>query len=388
MKKLLFVIVLFCLNFFAKAEQDSSALRISLLTCTPGSELYSIFGHNALRIVDSAAGTDVVYNYGTFNFNDPDFYSKFVRGKLMYFLSQSSFSDFLFEYEYFKRGVVEQVLLLSGKEKKELQQFMFDNVREENRYYKYDFLYDNCTTRLRDIIFRKNSSAALQPKIFTTYGRTFRDHLHGYLDKASMPWTALGIDLLLGVGADKPMDAMEVMFLPDYLAQGVSLGTEKGKKLMFQESIVLPDAQPAINITPFWQTPIFCISVLSLILLLPLVLKNQRWQRVADNFLFILSGLLGLLLLFMWFGTDHQSFSKNLNLIWAMPINLIIAFLSRKDAPYLRKYFNVYSILIIMLLAVGLLYRGLINYALFPLMAILSLRAWMLSRADKKMLKP
>ena len=388
MRKLLLVVTLFCLNVFARAERDSSALRISLLTCTPGSELYSIFGHNALRIVDSAAGTDVVYNYGTFNFNDPDFYSKFVRGKLMYFLSQSSYPDFLFEYDYFKRGVVEQVLLLNGQEKKELQQFMFDNVREDNRYYKYDFLYDNCTTRLRDIIFRKNSNAALQPKIFTSYGRTFRDHLHGYLDKASMPWTALGIDLLLGVGADKPMDAMEVMFLPDYLAQGVSLGTEKGKKIMLEESIVLPDAQSAVIATPFWQTPIFCISVLSLILLLPLALKNQRWQRVADNFLFILSGLLGLLLLFMWFGTDHQSFSKNLNLIWAMPTNLVIAFLSRKDAPYLRKYFNVYSILIIMLLAIGLLYRGSINYALFPLMAVLSLRTWMLSRAEKNMLKP
>jgi hypothetical protein len=388
MRKLLLVVALFCLNVFARAERDSSALRISLLTCTPGSELYSIFGHNALRIVDSAAGTDVVYNYGTFNFNDPDFYSKFVRGKLMYFLSQSSYPDFLFEYDYFKRGVVEQVLLLNGQEKKELQQFMFDNVREDNRYYKYDFLYDNCTTRLRDIIFRKNSNAALQPKIFTSYGRTFRDHLHGYLDKASMPWTALGIDLLLGVGADKPMDAMEVMFLPDYLAQGVSLGTEKGKKIMLEESIVLPDAQSAVIATPFWQTPIFCISVLSLILLLPLALKNQRWQQIADNFLFILSGLLGLLLLFMWFGTDHQSFSKNLNLIWAMPTNLVIAFLSRKDAPYLRKYFNVYSILIIMLLAIGLLYRGSINYALFPLMAVLSLRTWMLSRAEKNMLKP
>jgi hypothetical protein len=388
MRKLLLVVALFCLNVFARAERDSSALRISLLTCTPGSELYSIFGHNALRIVDSAAGTDVVYNYGTFNFNDPDFYSKFVRGKLMYFLSQSSYPDFLFEYDYFKRGVVEQVLLLNGQEKKELQQFMFDNVREDNRYYKYDFLYDNCTTRLRDIIFRKNSNAALQPKIFTSYGRTFRDHLHGYLDKASMPWTALGIDLLLGVGADKPMDAMEVMFLPDYLAQGVSLGTEKGKKIMLEESIVLPDAQPAVIATPFWQTPIFCISVFSLILLLPLALKNQRWQQIADNFLFILSGLLGLLLLFMWFGTDHQSFSKNLNLIWAMPTNLVIAFLSRKDAPYLRKYFNVYSILIIMLLAIGLLYRGSINYALFPLMAVLSLRTWMLSRAEKNMLKP
>jgi len=97
----LLIFFMLCLHMTSRAERDSSALRISLLTCTPGAELYSIFGHNALRIVDSAAGTDVVYNYGTFDFSDPDFYTKFVRGKLMYFLSQSSYQDFLFEYSYF-----------------------------------------------------------------------------------------------------------------------------------------------------------------------------------------------------------------------------------------------------------------------------------------------
>jgi len=110
MRTKLLIAFFLCLQFVSRAEQDSSGLRISLLTCTPGAELYSIFGHNALRVIDSAAGTDVVYNYGTFNFNDPDFYTKFVRGKLMYFLSQSSYPDFLFEYSYFKRGIVEQEL--------------------------------------------------------------------------------------------------------------------------------------------------------------------------------------------------------------------------------------------------------------------------------------
>ena len=369
-----------CLQLTASAQQDSSALRISLLTCTPGAELYSIFGHNALRIVDSAAGTDIVYNYGTFNFSDPDFYTKFVRGKLMYFLSQSSYPDFLFEYNYFKRGVIEQVLALSSKEKKELQQFMFENVREENRYYKYDFLYDNCTTRLRDIIFRKNSEHPLQPKVFTSYGRTFRDHLHSYLDRAAMPWTKLGIDLLLGVGADKPMDAMEAMFLPDYLAKGASMGAANGKLLIKEESIALADAQPAVSEPGFWQTPLFWIALISVLLLIPTFISNENWQAVADNILFILTGFLGLILLFMWVGTDHQSFSKNLNLIWAMPLNLVIAFQKNKTLAYLRKYFKLYSLLIIVLMAIASIYTGMINYSLFPLMALLSYRTWMLSR--------
>ena len=383
----LLIFFMLCLHMTSRAERDSSALRISLLTCTPGAELYSIFGHNALRIVDSAAGTDVVYNYGTFDFSDPDFYTKFVRGKLMYFLSQSSYQDFLFEYSYFKRGVIEQVLKLSAKEKKEWQQFMFENVREENRYYKYDFLYDNCTTRLRDILFRKNTEHPLQPKVFTTYGRTFRDHLHGYLDRAEMPWTKLGIDLLLGVAADKPMDAMDAMFLPDYLAKGASLGTFNGKKLIQEESIALADAQPAVRETPFWQSPLFVFFLVAVIGLMPSFFGQSRGQILADHFLFILTGFLGCVLLFMWVGTDHQSFSKNLNLLWAMPFNLVLAFVKNKNAFFVRKYLRLYSLLIIVLMAITLIYTGMINYSLFPLLALLSYRSWMLSRADKKMLK-
>ena len=388
MKFKLLIAFLLCLQIVSGAEQNKDGLRISLLTCTPGAELYSIFGHNALRIVDSAAGTDIVYNYGTFNFNDPDFYTKFVRGKLMYFLSQTSYADFLFEYSYFKRGIIEQELKLNLVEKKALQQFMFENVREENRYYKYDFLYDNCTTRLRDIIFRTNSTKPLLPKVFTTYGKTFRDHLHGYLDRAAMPWTKLGIDLLLGVGADKPMSPMEVMFLPDYLAKGVALGTAKGKQLIFQETIALPDAQDPVIPGPFWQMPIFVIGLIVVMLLLPFILNADKWKVIADNILLIITGVIGLLLSFMWLGTDHQSFSKNLNLIWAMPFNLVIAFLADRNGLYVRRYFNVYSLLLIMLMAIGLVYQGLINFALYPLLCLLSYRSWMKSRPDKKMLKP
>lgn len=388
MKIKLLIVFLLCLQMNSKADQDSSGLRISLLTCTPGAELYSIFGHNALRIVDSAAGTDVVYNYGTFNFNDPDFYTKFVRGKLMYFLSQTSYADFLFEYSYFKRGIIEQELKLSASEKAALQLFMFENVREENRYYKYDFLYDNCTTRLRDIIFRVKESRPLQPKVFSTYGKTFRDNLHDYLNRAQMPWTKLGIDLLLGVGADKQMSPMEVMFLPDYLAKGVSIGTAKGKQLVLKESIALEDAQDPVLTVPFWQEPFFILGILSLVLLAPSIFGSSQWQRIADNLLLIVTGLLGFILLFMWVGTDHQSFSKNLNLVWAMPINLAVAFLSDRKKEYVRRYFNVYSILLIMLMAIGVLYQGMINSAVFPIIVLLSYRSWMLSRPDKKMLNP
>ena len=146
------LLLLALLPYFAKAQDDSCTLRISLLTCTPGEELYSTFGHSAIRVVDLRNNTDLIFNYGTFDFNDPDFYKKFVQGKLLYFVSVDSIQNFLWEYEYFKRGVMEQVLNLTCAEKQNMIAALFENAKEENKYYRYDFNYDNCTTRLRDIL--------------------------------------------------------------------------------------------------------------------------------------------------------------------------------------------------------------------------------------------
>ena len=370
-----------CINS-VNAESDSSALRVSLLTCTPGAELYSVFGHSAMRVVDSAAGTDIVYNYGTFDFNDPDFYTKFVRGKLMYFVSQMNYADFLFEYQYFKRGVVEQELNLSQQQKKKIQSYLFENIREENRYYKYDFLYDNCTTRLRDIIFSgKEIEKSSLPQIVES-GQTFRDHLHVYLNRAEMPWTTLGIDLLLGIGADIPMDYFESMFLPDFLFKGVAIANNATKKLVSNEIVQVKDMQMVPISQPFYVTPLFIISIFSLLLLL-FSFRNKKSLAaltISDQVLFIVTGLLGVFLLFMWFGTDHESFSKNVNIIWAFPLNIFFAFKLKALKDWMKKLFKIWSILILILIAVSLSFLGMINVALYPLMLLMSYRYWILSK--------
>ncbi len=367
---------------FTKAETDSSAIRISLLTCTPGAELYSVFGHSALRVVDSAAGTDIVYNYGTFDFNDPDFYTKFVRGKLMYFVSQVSYPDFIFEYQYFKRGVVEQVLHLSPIKKKKIQSFLFENIREENRYYKYDFLYDNCTTRLRDIIFQKEENSIVEVPMIVESGQTFRDHLHYYLNRAEMKWTALGIDLLLGIGADMPMDNMESMFLPDFLMKGISSATVDNVKLESDKIIQVKDMQSIPLQSSFFVTPLFIISLLSFLLLIPSFgfIKNTTLGSLADRILFISTGLLGIFLLFMWLGTDHESFSKNINLIWAFPLNIFFSFRLNAVKKWMQQFFKIWSLMILILIAVSLSFLGMINMALYPLMLLMSYRYWILSK--------
>jgi hypothetical protein len=383
-RRILIALLLLASFQFSHAEETSSRLRISLLTCSPGKDLYAVFGHSALRIVDSAVGTDIVYNYGTFDFDDPDFYTKFVRGKLWYFLSQAYFADFIYEYDYFKRPVTEQVLMLTDAEKIALQQAIFDNLREENRYYQYDFLFDNCTTRLRDLIFKTKTASAFLPPPLVEKGTTFRDHLHVYLDKAEMPWTKLGIDILLGAGADRVMNVEESMFLPDPLMQGVKLAGKQGRQLE-QESSVLLDFPVSGKdaLWPSWTIPALVFAVFALAIFLLSFSSNvvsQQWLNWLDLFVFGLSGLLGLLLLFTWFGTDHGSFRYNLNLFWASPLNMLFFYGNAKKTGWFKKWLKINSILILLLAGAYLVWPGIINPLLFPVIIVLSFRSWLLSR--------
>lgn len=383
-----FILISVCIftSLQLKAESDSCRVRVSLLTITPGAELYSVFGHSALRVIDSTIGTDIVYNYGTFDFDDPDFYSKFVRGKLMYFLSQESFTNFMYEYQYFGRGVTEQVLDLSCEEKNKIQSFMFKNMEEGNRYYKYDFLKDNCTTRLRDIIFRKGQKGAIKSTPLLIGSASYRDHLHVYLDRAGMPWTKLGIDLLLGMEADHQMDASESMFLPDFLQSGLSGVNISNRKLIGSESVILKDMQPSPVQPPFWTTPLFIFIIVMLFyfsLSTPIFASSKRIQWMADCTLFFITGFLGCVLAFMWFGTEHQSFGYNMDLVWAMPINLPIAFALKSGKTFVRVYLKLFSILLLVLLFLIFLVPGYINLALVPMIIVLSFRSWMISKEVK-----
>jgi len=379
-----------CIMMQAAAHSDSARLRISLLTCSPGSELYSVFGHSALRIVDSTVGTDIVYNFGTFNFGDPDFYSKFVMGRLMYYVDQETYSSFKAEYEYDRRGIIEQVLSFSCAEKKLIQEKLFINVREENKYYKYDFLNDNCTSRLRDIIFGGGNQQAYRALFATKTNSSYRDYLHVYLDRANMPWTKLGIDLLIGLDGEDRMNSNEAMFLPDYLMKGLSAADWRGGKMVLAENILLPDLQPKWNTNPFFQTPLFFFLLLLVLFIVIGNMKSVRFEKIKkilDVLLFALTGLLGFVLLFTWFGTDHMSFRYNVNLMWAMPLNVVAVFFIGDKNTKFKKYFFYYSILTLFIIPLIFILPEAINPTLYPLIILLSYRAWIIGRNDKKTLK-
>ena len=345
--------------------------------------MYSTFGHSALRVTNSNEGYDIIFNYGTFDFNDPAFYEKFVKGKLLYFVSIDELTNFVEQYEYEGRGIVEQVLSLSCEEKEQMLTFLFENAKEENKYYKYDFVYDNCTTRLRDIVNAQSQDSLITKNIRPAEGTTFRNLIHEYLNRGGQYWSKLGIDILLAMPIDKKISNSEAMFLPDYLLKAFDSTTAGGKQLVSDKKIIL---FPAIEVSETKTfTPLFVFSILFVIIAALSFIKKASAKivlRITDFLFFFLSGVLGMLILFMWFGTDHQACRNNFNLFWALPTHLIAAFLLFTKKDWLKNYFRFVFFLNILLLLVWFFLPQQLNIALLPVVGILTVRSFFLGQAS------
>jgi hypothetical protein len=374
------LVIFFAVMQNPASAQDSSRLRISLLTCTPGEELYSTFGHSALRVKDSNSVSDMVFNYGTFNFEEKGFYVKFIRGKLLYCLSWSSFEDFKADYQFENRGITEQVLNFTGEEKLKIMAAIRENAREENRYYKYDFFLDNCTTRLRDLIEKNKTPRPQLPAVMPQNFR-FRQAIHQYLDKNKKDWSKLGIDILLGAPCDAVMTTAQQEFLPDNLM--IALDSTKNIS-MVQSSQNLYQLNPQ-QITTSWFTPLICFSALLLIFIL-ISLAGERARvliNLLDGLLFFFTGALGILLLFMWFGTDHSMTKTNYNLLWAFPPHIIIAFFMNSKKSRVKNYFLFTTLGMTLVLICWSFLPQQMNNALLPLASLILFRAFVRYRKMK-----
>lgn len=363
------------LSIQAFTQQDSSCgLRISVLTCSPGNELYSIFGHSALRITDSARGTDVIYNWGTFDFDEPDFYTKFMRGKLLYYVSPDRLRDFLYVYEYEGRSVYEQVLDISCEEKQNISRAVAINMQGDNRYYKYDFLYDNCTTRIRDLLQNNISDMRVTAQIVPE-GTTFRNMLYAYLDRGGQAWSKLGIDILLGSRIDRAVTNDEAQFLPEYLMMAIDSSATQQHPTVGRKNMLLSASGPTDPSGLY--TPLMVTGIFSLLLFLVSLLQTGRaktFTRFADSFLLYLTGLLGFLLLIMWFFTDHSACADNYNLLWALPINVFAAFSLWKQHAWVRMYFRLAALICAVILLCWAFLPQQLNIALIPVVLLMLYR--------------
>ena len=368
---------LFILLFLPLKAQDNCNIEVSLLTCSPGEELYSTFGHSAFRVKDRVMGTDIIFNYGTFDFADPDFYKKFVRGKLLYFVSVQDFNGFKEDYRAERRGIIEQKLDLSCADRQSLYEALRINLKEENKYYKYDFLYDNCSTRLKDILKKASASGVQFHNILPEALPTFRDMIHIYLDAGEKYWSKLGIDMLLGNRIDKIPTNEQAMFLPDYLMKGFDSAFINGNRIVSEKKSIL-DRPVDDERNGNWLTP-FIVTSFILVVVGIIQFSRQKWApgflRAFDVAFFFLLGALGCLMLFMWFGTDHIGCSNNFNLLWAIPFHLPVAFVLNRKKDFIRKYsLAMAAWYFILFFAWSLLPQGM-NTAFVPIVILAFMRS-------------
>lgn len=320
----------------------SDSSTIALITCDPGNELYSSFGHSAIVVFDYKKNLQMVFNYGTFSFNTPFFYIKFARGKLNYNLSISKYSHFLEEYKKEGKMVVQEELNLNQVEKQALFSALMKNYLPENRAYAYDFFFDNCATRIIDMLEQVLKNKLQHHSEITPNKETFRSLIDSYLNQGS--WSDVGIDLALGAVIDKPPTEKQKTFLPYYLSQYLNNCTIDKKPLIKKASVVVQDTTD-YKPTPLLLTPKFIFWVLfALMLLFTLRFRHLPWL-IADRLWFVTMGLVGMLVFLLWFATDHDATVNNWNLLWANPLFLVYAFFISQKQNVIKKYFSPFFLI-------------------------------------------
>jgi len=388
-RKIVLSILAFCIihttySYELKQVDLSHDARISLVTIAPGTETYSIFGHSAIRVFDPQNEIDYTFNYGTFDFMTPFFYVKFVRGNLEYFMDISTFRRAVRSYRAENRSVNEMLLNLSKSQKQLLYDALLENYKPENRYYKYDFFFDNCATRIRDIIvnsidvdyyFHDNKDFA---------NTSYRELLHPYIEQA--PWLDLGINLALGLPSDQKAEVWGSMYLPDHLKSGfefayyktdsVDLSFIRGQRDIFKAK------KQSNQISEEGSMLFLPVNVFILILLVVIVYtvleilrkKNYYW---LDKIIVGLVGTFGLVILLLWTATEHRVMNDNLNILWALPSHIVcIWFLgNEKKRCFNFIYYLVTAILLVLVLVFWNVSPQKFHFSIIPLIFALLIRS-------------
>lgn len=299
-----------------------------------------------------------------------------MRGKLLYFLSVEDFSSFVQEYRDDGRGVTEQVLNLSCSEKERIWQFLQTNYLPQNRFYKYDFIFDNCSTRIRDIFSTSFGDHWKTSAILPRKDLSFRQIINSYL--SGSPWEKLGINLLFGMPTDAPMTDWNIMFLPDFLMKGMGSASLDGKPFVSRTASLIPAVNPPGR-SPFRFTPLLLFILVCGPLLLLSFSGNRRTMQLlqwTDRFLFFLAGLLGCFMLFMWLGTDHRVCRWNWNLLWALPAHLVFSLFMDRATRWTKWYAAASFVLDILLILGWYLLPQQLPPAVIPVILLLLVRSY------------
>lgn len=348
--RLVFVVVFLSVPFLSRAAADS--VRVSLLTCSPGMLVYEHYGHTAIRVENFTRNSDVVFNYGMFDFNSPNFIWRFVLGKTDYFLGVQNFSGFRREYESRGSFIVQQKLNISESEAREIVAALVENSLPGNRVYRYNFLYNNCTTMARDQVEKNNRGYIVYPG--HTELRSFRSIIREH--NGFQPWAQFGIDLCLGSEADRLQEGRNQMFAPLVLMAMVdsaivvdSLGAERS---LVEERIEIVSGN---GLPSMVYNRLYPLQTAVIALLLTLLICGTEWYRgkvfwYFDLVVFGLQGLVGLVITFLFLFSEHPAVGSNFLVICLNPIPLfLLPFIIKKLKRRKTDFFHLVNAGVILL---------------------------------------
>tara|TARA_S200000501_G_scaffold341658_1_gene351207 strand:+ start:5949 stop:7115 length:1167 start_codon:yes stop_codon:yes gene_type:complete len=337
-------LIFFSLNIYANEIENKNRYKISILSIGEGPSLVDAFGHTAIRVKDARLKKDVVFNFGVYDFNSPNFYSNFVKGRPEYKLAIQNYDNLIQNYITQKRYIVEHQLNLDQNSTKIIIDLLVEKLNDP--YYIYDYFRDNCTTRAADIVIDKTNNKFKDDKLESEAVLTYRDLIHRKINKNS--WAALGIDLCLGAIIDKKINTRETFFLPENLMNYLDL--YEGD-IIKRNIIYSPGSE--ISYRENLPSPLLINIILSLIIVAITIFnfKSNKWNKSFDSLIFLISGSIGILIIYLWFFSNHFAGAQNFNFLWAFPLNfaLIFAIYKNKIPNWSIGYIKLLIILIILL---------------------------------------
>ena len=366
--------------------QLSDRAEISVLTLGPWQgEVFTAFGHSAFRVYDPVRRIDAAYNYGVFDFDQPNFYLNFARGNNMYMLGVMSYPHFEHAYMSDNRYIHEQILNLRPDQKQRLFDFLQWNARPENREYLYDYFYDNCATKIPEVMLKVFGDSVVFDGSYIKTRYSFRDLTDIYLKQ--QPWGDLGIDVGLGLPTDKIATPYEYMFLPDYVESGFAHATilaNGEREPLVKKTNIIYESHPEENAAGlFTPLVVFTMFLFVTMLISYRDLKRHRISMYFDGVLLTLVGFLGLCLLLLWTVTSHHAAARNFNLLWALPTHLIAVIAFARQPKWLKKYFLIVTFAMGLLLLTWVLLPQDLHYSLIPLVIALGIRSFVQYRIRK-----
>ena len=362
-------LIFFSLNIYANELENKNRYKISILSIGEGPSLVDAFGHTAIRVKDAQLKNDIVFNFGVYDFNSPNFYSNFIKGRPEYKLGIQNYRNLIQYYIKQKRYIVEHQLKLDQNSTKIIIDLLVEKLN--NPYYIYDYFRDNCTTRIADIVIDKTNNKFKDNKLEFETDLSYRNLIHGKINENS--WGAVGIDLSLGAVIDKKINKRETFFLPENFMNYLDL--YEGE-LIKKNIIYSPKLE--VRYKENFPSPLLINLILSSIIIAITVFnfKYNKWNKSLDTLIFLISGLIGILIIYLWFFSNHFAGAQNFNFLWAFPLNfaLIFAIHKNKTPKWSVGFIKLLIILIVLIFLHWITGVQKYNLTLLPIFVALLIR--------------